>query len=92
MVSGYCASCPFLLSWRRASWTGQVQSCLEKAYDRLLACYFNVSSKKQREDEKNWNFYYDTQADHWMVRESMAGGGLGCGLEGQGAHGSLRAT
>lgn len=37
-----------------------VQSFLEHAYDRLVSTYFNVSSKKQKEDETSWNFYLDT--------------------------------
>src|SRR5947209_3609827 len=28
----------------------QVQACLEKAYDRLVACYYDISSKNQEED------------------------------------------
>ena len=37
-----------------------VQACLEKAYDRLVACCYDVSSKKQEEETKKYNFYYDT--------------------------------
>lgn len=37
----------------------QVQACLEAAYDRLVAIYFNVSSQKQKEEKGSYNFYYD---------------------------------
>src|ERR1700734_2453233 len=40
-----------------------VQSCLEWAYNQLVACYFNVSTKKQQSDRGAWNFYYDTIGD-----------------------------
>jgi hypothetical protein len=36
----------------------QVQACLEAAYDRLVSIYFNVSSKKQKEEKGTYNFYY----------------------------------
>ena len=38
----------------------RVQEALEQAYDRLVSTYFNVSSKKQKEDLSSWNFYLDT--------------------------------
>jgi hypothetical protein len=37
-----------------------VQTFLEHAYDCLVSTYFNVSSKKQKEDESSWNFFLDT--------------------------------
>ena len=36
----------------------QVQACLEAAYDRLVSIYYNVSSKKQKEEKGTYNFYY----------------------------------
>ena len=38
--------------------TDQVQACLEAAYERLVSIYFNVSSKKQKEEKGTYNFYY----------------------------------
>ncbi len=42
---------------------GQVQACLEKAYDRLIACYYDLSSQKQIEERRKYNFYYKSSDD-----------------------------
>ncbi len=47
--------------------TNQVQLCLEWAYDRLVADYFNVSSKKQLADKSSWNFYWDTNRNSFVT-------------------------
>src|SRR5271157_2636244 len=39
----------------------KIQACLEGAYDRLIDCYFNVSTQKQISEKSTWNFYYDSQ-------------------------------
>ena len=39
----------------------ELQSCLEKAYDRLVSYYYNLSTKKQETDTSSYNFYYDTR-------------------------------
>ena len=41
-----------------------IQSFLQKAYDRLLKDYYNTSSLSQR--EKNAGFYYDTKKDQFI--------------------------
>jgi hypothetical protein len=38
----------------------RLQACLESAYDRLIATYFNISSKKQLDDKRSYNFYLDS--------------------------------
>ena len=47
--------------------TDQVHACLVSAYDRLVATYFNISSKKQREDRGGYNFYYDSVSDRFVL-------------------------
>jgi hypothetical protein len=56
----------------------EVQGCLERAYDRVIACYFDLSSKKQREDTRNYNFYYDpaTQTFEKFPKKRAAGAAL----------------
>ena len=44
----------------------EVQACLERSYYLLITCYFDVSSKKQREDTRNHNFYYDTATQSFV--------------------------
>ncbi len=41
----------------------QAQACLEKAYDRLVACCYDLSSKSQIEKKQTYNFYYDSAKD-----------------------------
>jgi hypothetical protein len=45
----------------------EVQKCLERAYDCLIACYFNVSSAKQESDREKWNFYLDSKTEHFKT-------------------------
>jgi len=40
-----------------------LKSSLEKAYDRLISCYYNLSTQKQKSDTSSYNFFYDTQQD-----------------------------
>lgn len=39
---------------------------LEKAYDRLISCYYNLSTQKQKADTSSYNFFYDTQQDKFF--------------------------
>jgi len=69
------------LSHDRLTVTGpaeQVQACLEAAYDRLIATYFNLSSKKQREEKGSYNFYFDSAAQQFMTfpKRKAAGAAL----------------
>ena len=56
----------------------QIQACLERAYDRVVATYFNLSSKKQRDDRGSYNFYYDSRADDFVTfpKKKAAGAAL----------------
>jgi hypothetical protein len=45
----------------------RVQASLEWAYDRLVATYFNVSSRKQKEDRSGHNFYYKTAENAFVT-------------------------
>jgi hypothetical protein len=53
----------------------RVQALLEQAYDRLVATYFNVSSKKQKEDRANYNFYFNSSDGmfHAFAKKKAAG-------------------
>ena len=51
-----------------------VQETLERAYDKLINEYYNVSTKKQIEDTSSYNFYYDEEKDEFISfpkRKSM---------------------
>ncbi len=53
----------------------QVQACLEAAYNRLMSVYFNVSSKKQKEEKGTYNFYYSrTEQDFIPFAKKKAAG------------------
>jgi hypothetical protein len=56
----------------------RIQACLESAYDRLVATYFNVSSKKQREDRRSYNFYLDSGTKSFVMfpKRKAAGAAL----------------
>jgi hypothetical protein len=56
----------------------QIQACLEAAYDRLVATYFNISSKKQREDKRTYNFYLDSSTQEFVTfpKRKAAGAAL----------------
>jgi hypothetical protein len=56
----------------------QVQACLEKAYDRLIACYFDISSQKQIDDTQSYNFYFEraTECFHKFPKKKPAGAAL----------------
>lgn len=43
-----------------------IQNELEKAYDILIARYYNQSTKKQRDDTTSYNFYYDSRNDKFV--------------------------
>lgn len=40
---------------------GSIQKTLEQAYDILVDRYYNISTKKQKEDSRAYNFYYDSK-------------------------------
>jgi len=40
-----------------------IQSVLEAAYDQMVKQYYNLSTKKQRDETSSYNFYYDTKED-----------------------------
>jgi hypothetical protein len=46
--------------------SGQVQTCLETAYDRLVASYYDISSRNQLEEKKRFNFYWDPNGDRFV--------------------------
>ena len=56
----------------------RLQACLESAYDRLVATYFNISSKKQREDRRSYNFYLDSATKTFVTfaKRKAAGAAL----------------
>jgi len=45
---------------------GDVQSALEKTYDLLVERYYNLSTKKQKDDTTSYNFYYDSKNDTFV--------------------------
>jgi len=52
----------------------KIQVALENAYDKLIEEYYNVSTKKQKEDKVSYNFYYDEKEDKFVAfpkRKSM---------------------
>lgn len=44
---------------------GAVQKALEQAYGILVDRYYNISTKKQKEDTRAYNFYYDSKEDRF---------------------------
>lgn len=44
-----------------------IQSALESAYDLLVEHYYNLSTKKQRDNTSEYNFYYDSQDDKFVA-------------------------
>ncbi|MGI6711755.1 MAG: hypothetical protein ACOX4L_03335 [Bacillota bacterium] len=40
-----------------------IQQSIEKSYDLLINKYYNLSSKKQKEERTSYNFYYDSKND-----------------------------
>ena len=43
-----------------------VETVLERAYDRLIKRYYDVSTQKQIEKKHEWNFYYDSIEDRFV--------------------------
>jgi len=43
-----------------------IQTYLEKTYDLLIEKYYNLSTKKQKEDTISYNFYYDSVNDTFL--------------------------
>ena len=44
-----------------------VKTILNAAYDLLISRYYDISTKKQIDDETLYNFYYDSQADKFVA-------------------------
>ena len=44
-----------------------IQGTLEKAYDLLIERYYDLSTKKQRDNTKSYNFYYDSKKDEFVA-------------------------
>ena len=44
-----------------------VEAVLERAYGRLVKRYYDVSTKRQIEDNSSWNFYYDSTEDQFVT-------------------------
>jgi hypothetical protein len=45
----------------------EIQVVLENAYEYLIENYYNLSSKKQKEDTQNYNFFYDSEKDKFIA-------------------------
>ena len=43
-----------------------LKSFLEKSYDRLISCYYDLSTQKQISDTSSYNFFYDTHEDKFF--------------------------
>lgn len=57
----------------------EIQNALEKAYDLLIKRYYNLPTKKQKDDPTSYNFYYDGKKDKFIAfpkRKSMGIAGL----------------
>jgi hypothetical protein len=44
-----------------------IEAVLEKTYDLLIERYYNLSTKKQKEDPTSYNFYYDSNDDKFIA-------------------------
>lgn len=44
-----------------------IQNTLERAYDILIKRYYDLSTKKQRNDTTSYNFYYDSTNDKFVA-------------------------
>lgn len=47
--------------------TDNIQNAIEKAYDMVIKKYYDISTQAQIEDRENYNFYYDSQKDNFVV-------------------------
>jgi hypothetical protein len=45
----------------------EIREAMEKAYDLLIERYYDTSTKKQRDDTKAYNFYYDSNEDKFIA-------------------------
>lgn len=43
------------------------QKALESAYNILVERYYNISTQKQKEDIKSYNFFYDSKSDQFIA-------------------------
>jgi hypothetical protein len=57
----------------------ELRNCLERAYERLIDCYFNLSSKNQKEDKDRYNFFYNSQTDCFVPFPKKRADGVGVG-------------
>lgn len=46
--------------------SNDVQELMEKTYDTLVNNFYNLSTRKQKEDAISYNFYYDSNADEFI--------------------------
>lgn len=44
-----------------------IQDALERAYALLIEQYYDLSTKKQRDNTQSYNFYYDSKKDKFVV-------------------------
>lgn len=44
-----------------------IQNVLERAYEILIDRYYNLSTKKQRDDTTSYNFFYDSKGDKFVA-------------------------
>jgi len=57
----------------------EIERTLSDAYDLLIERYYNLSTKKQRDDRISYNFFYDTDLDKFIAfpkRKSVGIAGL----------------
>lgn len=56
----------------------EVEGMLNRAYDRLIKCYFSLSTKKQIAAKGAYNFYYSTESKHFVAfpKQKPAGAAL----------------
>lgn len=45
----------------------EIHNALQKAYDLLIERYYNLSTKKQKDDTNSYNFYYDSKEDKFVA-------------------------
>jgi len=59
--------------------TGQeeaIQQALEDAYTRMIERYYNLSTKKQRDNTSSYNFYYDSKEDKFVAFPKRKSAGI----------------
>lgn len=57
----------------------EIEQALNATYDKLIERYYNLSTKKQRDDKISYNFFYDAKKDKFIAfpkRKSVGIAGL----------------